>query len=63
MKLRLPLAVHQTLISAERCPILHGSLPSDENTRSDRWLCGGARVSPPLRLLTPALSNLQPAEF
>lgn len=50
MNVRLPLAVHQTLISAEQCPILHGPLPSYKNTCTDRGS-------------TSAVSNLKPTEF
>lgn len=53
MKVRLPLAVHQTLLSAEHCPILHGPLPSYENTCTDRGPCGS----------TSAVSSLKPTEF
>lgn len=51
--MKLPLAVHQTLLSAEQCPILHGPLPSYKNTCTDRGLCGS----------TSAVSNLKPTEF
>lgn len=53
LQLGVSAAVHQTLLSAEQCPILHAPLPSYKNAYTRRGLWGS----------TSAVSNLKPTEF